>query len=485
MSNPLEGAVERAAYDFFELKRRKQELADLAQQTIAMHIPNEVHALEGAAHAIKTEANLILDKVLSAPLQFARIENNSDEAFIDKWKRDIDKLHFYGEENPIELPHTVTRQQAHRKGWRAAKTAVMQMAMDSGKSLPATIRGVAELKADLRKRKAMVELSDRAAKRARMAEGLDDSDYVRMDPPAPNTGADPTMRAAQMSVANASFLPAAQFRRGYGRRRVTRFRRRRYNRRRKSTTQYMRIKCGYVIPITTGTVLDESEGIFNYAIPIDRNNDLYWRLTGTVGGKTLTATTADSTIKMEPWYRLRPLFDWYRVRGIKLEYFPAFDTEAGDDTVTAAQQVQQAHPINVGYDMENDSADATVRDSFVRTLTNIGSYPERALIQRQGHKKMSMDSRWKYFVKISNPVRRFTNTSKGGRAGSWLSCDNTTASSQYGQVFIEQPVRLGPSGTLPLGLVNTVVGYLHVTKYIILKSIANDSGAPMTADGQA
>lgn len=302
---------------------------------------------------------------------------------------------------------------------------------------------------------------------AMMHQDIGDGPTVPMDT---NVSSEPSPLTNQ---SHSRGQPFARYGRSFKRRRYGR--RRRRSRRGRKVSQYMRIKVGYVVPITTGTGAGKV-GMYNYTIPIDYMSNMYTYLAS--GDGNITEAPAGDTVKLEPYYRLKELFDWFRVTGIKLEWFPGYDTEAGTDATK--QQVQQMYPMNIGLDLEDANADSDLQAGYIIKSTVLGSANvnyDRALIQRMAHKKMNSDQRWQLYFKIRPWKKLITTSSKGGHAGTWQCTDSEDSpNATFGQIYIEQPYANAAA------LDNTVIGYLHVTKYLIMKGIKAQSGIPLDND---
>jgi len=286
--------------------------------------------------------------------------------------------------------------------------------------------------------------------------------------------------SASVEPQQSAFQAGRRFRRRRGGRRKYRGRRRK-----KTTTQYFRAKLCYAISLATQSTASSCTGRFMYAIPIDNCTVNYWQQTGLDATPPTTTAVTNAPTDMAPFKRLCSMFDWYKVTGVSLDWFPAFDTEAGTDAMP--QQVQQRYPIWTSCDQEDPSSltsatdpDFTwsnkLDDTTATTAPLTGIY-ERSLAQRQMSRRMSTDSRWTRYFRINNPKGNYmTVATKGGHAGNWIDTEATNQlGTQYGQVFIEQPYI--NSNAIDAG----AVGRLIVTKYLLFKGLGNQTGKPLVA----
>ena len=105
----------------------------------------------------------------------------------------------------------------------------------------------------------------------------------------------------------------------------------------------MRVKTSYAFDLKTGATANTETGRIQYAVPVDYCAANYYRRDNGANTKVTNSPTY-----MEPFYRLLSVFDWFRVYMVKLEYFPAVDSE-----LTSAQNVQNKLPLWVGIDAED------------------------------------------------------------------------------------------------------------------------------------
>jgi len=257
---------------------------------------------------------------------------------------------------------------------------------------------------------------------------------------------------------------APVYQKGRYRRRYRR-RRRSYRRGRKggSRTVAMRIKCVYAFNITIdGT----NAARIQYAVPVDSPNFNY-----SVRDNVTTSQVSNAPTYLEPFTKLKSLFDWYRTTGIKLEYYPKTT-----DAIGSTDQRFAMYPSWVGL----DKSDVCNAPTFITENANLATFYEEALAQRAYATKMPSDQRWSKYFKIANVQSNMVvnSSAAGGNMGSWYSAQFGTANAkQYGNIYLEQPVI--DSSSLAVGV---TCGRLFVTKYMTFKGIAQQAGVPVSSN---
>lgn len=253
----------------------------------------------------------------------------------------------------------------------------------------------------------------------------------------------------------------------------------------KTSTTY-----GFNIFTGTGdTTATGFRGRIAYSVPIDTSAVAYViKNTGTAvlkGPNAVTVANAATCYRPEPFTRLRKMYDWYRVTGIKIRFDPVNTNE-----IDNATQVQNVFGLWNSIDYEDPlNTPAFVQDTAagaVGSLTDAASNYEKALASRKLAKKMPIHTSWERYFKIplSRQMSR-ASSGDGGQCGQWLPCDGDyTTTNTYGHIYLEQPFHLH---TASAGMANGIdgadttnypggIGRITVTKYFCLKDMNYAAG---------
>lgn len=241
-------------------------------------------------------------------------------------------------------------------------------------------------------------------------------------------------------------------------------------------------KCTYAFNVKTNATNASKAGQVLYDIPMDQVTAAYSRddfQGGSFSTNYLAYNSNDVVISttpqaLEPFSRLRIMYDKYRVTGIKIRFWPHVTHET-DDT----NQFQALYGLWVSADYE----DPCGTNTFVTALTGVdATMYERYITHRKYAQKMDITKPWTRFFRVKNPIAQFrTDNAKGGNAGAWYPSDHTLATTtQWGKIFIEQPTVLGSNG-----MSDKVLGRIEVTKYISLKDFNVGGGRVATTSESA
>lgn len=221
----------------------------------------------------------------------------------------------------------------------------------------------------------------------------------------------------------------------------------------KQNRKYLRIKCSYQFDVHV-----DANGKAKYAVPTDSVE------VGHYNG------TYQHQILLHPFLYLKPLYDYYRVYGIKIRWESNVKnayTQYGLTNATPQTTVVTGpdwnvicgHKMRVGMDMED------TMPLYVNTTPEASS--------RMKAKAHSMQYNWSQYFKIPNRKSNVLNTGPSRQNGNWYPADfdESLSNRPGGMIYIEQPSKHDTNA-----LTSLYVGRVYVDKFIILKAMNYHAG---------